>query len=464
MKKISTKLWLLMLALIAVMLGLLWLFQIEMLDKYYVVSQSNRIIKEGTDFAELLLDGASEAQLEDKAEQMYLKYNVSIEAYRLDGTGLFRSQYAPRMMGMNFDRKNIFEEALSGEKTVKRIYHNRFMNQMLMAGIPLREGIHITGAVLLNAPLAAVEETASILKQQLGMITIILIMVSLVLSYFFSKIFTDPIININKAARQMAEGNLSIKLEVKTLDELGMLSDTINDLSRQLQKIERLREELIANVSHEFRTPLSLIKGYAETIKDVSGNNPEKREKQLNIILEETDRLKEMVDDILNLAQIQSQYFQLDKAAFDIGGTVRTVMERFHYLQDERGVNFIADIPGTVLNVLGDESRIEQVLYNLVHNGFSHTESGGTLSISALEHGNTIKLVVADSGEGIPEKDLPHIWDRFYKGTGQSSSGNGGTGLGLAIVRSILEAHESAYGVESKAGSGTSFWFTLCKA
>lgn len=464
MRKISTKLWLLMLALIAVTLALLWVFQIEMLDKYYISNQSNRIIKEGSALAEMLLDGATEEQLRDKGEQLYLKYNVYIEVYLANGKNVFRSEYMPRMMGMNFDRQNIFSEALNGKKTVKRIYHNRFMNQMLQAGIPVDDGSAVIGVVLLNAPLAAVEETASILKQQLGVITGILIIVSLILSYCFSRAFTKPIININNAARQMAEGNLSVKVAVKSQDELGMLSDTINDLSKQLQKIERLREELIANVSHEFRTPLSLIKGYAETIKDVTGNNPEKRDRQLDIILEEADRLKNMIDDILNLSQIQSQYFKLDRTVFDMTGTVRTVINRFHYLQEKTGIHIQADGADRSIHVYGDESRVEQVLYNLINNGLNHTGPGGSLHIHITENDNNITLEVVDSGEGIPENDLPHIWDRFYKGSGEPGRENRGTGLGLAIVKSILDAHGSTYGVESKQGMGTRFWFTLDKA
>jgi signal transduction histidine kinase len=257
----------------------------------------------------------------------------------------------------------------------------------------------------------------------------------------------------------MAGGNLSIKVDVESEDELGMLSDTINNLSVQLQKIEQLRKELIANVSHEFRTPLSLIKGYAETIRDITGEVPEKRNRQLGIILEETDRLKSMVDDTLNLSQMQSEYFKLEVKPFNVAATVRNIANRFSYIFEARGIGLELHAEKDNIVVTGDEARIEQVLYNFVNNACNHTTKDGHIRIGVTENANNVKIEVSDNGEGISEEEMPYIWDRFYK----ASKDSRGTGLGLAIAKRILEAHQSSFGVESELNKGACFWFELKK-
>lgn len=461
MKKISARLWIQMLLLIGITLALLWVFQVEMLDRYYIYSQTNNIKKQGSEIVDLLNQGTSIRELEGQIEEFNLRYNSNVEIYSANGKRLYGYDFGPRMMGMAMDKQQIFGEVMEGNTVVRQVQHNRFNTNILFVGLPVGKPGEITGVFMVSAALASVKEATSIIKEQLMIVTAILVFISLFLTYFFSRAFTKPILLINEAADKMAKGNLSVKVEVNSRDELGMLADTINNLSVQLQKIEQLRKELIANVSHEFRTPLSLIKGYAETIRDVSGGIAEKRNKQLEIILEETDRLKNMVDDTLNLSQMQSQNFELNQGSFDIVSTIKNVMNRFLYIQEKSGVKLEMEVDGEVLVVNGDESRIEQVLYNLVNNAFNHTQRGGLVAVRAAHDGKTVKVEVEDNGEGIPEKDLPFIWDRFYKVSGKEGEESKGTGLGLAIAKSILEAHGSRYGVESKLGEGTKFWFTL---
>lgn len=460
MKKISVRLWVRMLLLIGITLGLLWIFQVIMLERYYLYSHTGKIKQEGVALAKVFYEGMSELQLEEAAEEFNMKYNAGIEIFSMDGERVFVYSIMPMMMGRSMYRQEVFMEAAEGKAVAGQVKHNRFNSNILLVGIPIGEMPEVKGVMIITAPLAAIKETKEIIKEQLIIITFILVMISLLISYYFSKVFTKPILKINEAAAKMAEGNLSVKVDVESSDELGMLSDTINNLSVQLQKIEKLRKDLIANVSHEFRTPLSLIKGYAETIRDVTGDMKEKRNNQLNVILEETDRLKILVDDTLNLSQIQSESFQPDMIPFDISETVNSIMGRFAHMSEEKGITL--DIQGdkgsTV--VLGDESRIEQVLYNFVNNAFDHTSYGGWIRIAVLVSENNIKVEVSDNGQGIPPEELPYIWDRFYK----ASKNGKGKGLGLSIAKEILEAHAGSYGVESKRSEGTTFWFTLMKA
>lgn len=460
MRKISVRLWIQMLLLIGVTLVLLWFFQVVMLEKYYLYSQTGSIKQQGLAIAKDFEEGASNSQLERSAEELNLKFNAGVEIYSLSGERAFGYGSTPMMMGRAIDKQEVFTATARGDMTVRQVKHNRLNTNILLVGIPIGQQAEVRGVLIISAPLASIKEAEAIIKEQLMIVTVILILISLVLTYFFSRAFTRPILKINEAAAKMAGGNLSIRLDVESKDELGMLSDTINNLSIQLQKIEQLRKELIANVSHEFRTPLSLIKGYAETIRDVTGDIPEKRNRQLDIILEEADRLKNMVNDTLNLSQMQSEYFRLDVRDFDIANAVRNIRNKFSYILEEKGLKLELKENIRSAFVTGDEPRIEQVLYNFVNNACNHTSKGGVIRIELMENANNVKIEVADNGKGISREEIPYIWDRFYKTSAESK----GTGLGLAIAKKILEAHGSSYGVESELGKGSKFWFTLDKA
>jgi signal transduction histidine kinase len=260
----------------------------------------------------------------------------------------------------------------------------------------------------------------------------------------------------------MASGDFSVRIKSKGKDEIGKLADTINYLGQHLSKIEQLRKDLIANVSHELRTPLSIIRGYAETIRDVTGNVPEKREKQLGIIIEETERLSSIVDDILNLSQLQAGYSNLNKISFPVMGALDAVVKRYDVLSEKTGVQIVLQGSSNAL-VKADEARIKQVLYNLINNAFNHTPKGGTITVKVIDSMEIIRVEVSDTGSGIPEEDLPHIWERYYKAEKTTSNRDLGTGLGLAIVKSVLDAHGAVYGVKSKTGVGTTFWLELKK-
>jgi signal transduction histidine kinase len=215
------------------------------------------------------------------------------------GMGIGMSMGGKGNMGMNIPRTEIVQNALSGKTTSTTVTNPRFGNEVMFIGIPVYNADNISSVLIINFSLTPVEDTVSILKRQLIIITGILLAASLLLSFIMSRRFTKPILEIKKVSENMAQGDFASRINIKRRDEIGELAQTINNMGQQLSQIEQLRKDLIANVSHELRTPLSLIQGYAETIRDVSGNTPEKREKQLGIFIEETQRLSRFVDDIL---------------------------------------------------------------------------------------------------------------------------------------------------------------------
>lgn len=461
MKSISFKLWGLMLALVFTALILIWFFQIVFLESFYFNMHEKKLLNEGNYIVNMILENQTENKIMTKIEELLLKYNARIDIYTPAGIIIYSSENAPQIM--DIDKTAILIELGKGNTVVNNFKDTRFGSNILIIGLPAVQNNKLKAALIMSVPLASVKETVATLKEQLLIISIILICLSAILSYWFSRFFTKPILEINKAAKTMAEGNLSIKVAVNTRDELGMLSSTINHLSSQLQKIEQLRKELIANVSHEFRTPLSLIKGYAETIRDVKGLSAEKKDKQLNIIIEESDKLNSMINDILDLSQIQSNYYILELSDFRIGETIETVKNRLQYLIEERGLYVKADFDPEIL-IYGDERRIEQVLFNLINNAINHSKAGDIIELRVVDHDNVAVVEVIDQGEGIASQDIPYIWDRFYKVHNKLSNEHKGSGLGLAIVKSILEAHKSNFGVESEIGKGSKFWFEVKKS
>ncbi|AZV58688.1 ATP-binding protein [Clostridium sp. AWRP] len=465
MKSIGLKLWAGMMMLVMTVLILLWFFQIVFLGSFYSSIRISDVKQEGASIIRLLADG-NKNEFKNRADAFAFKNNISIELIDLQGNILYMSgvtgSSGQMPMMRNSARIEAFQQIKSGKEVTIPLSHPRFGNKFMLIGIPYKVNGQLAGAFFINMPMAPVEDTVSILKRQLMYISVILLAAAIIISFIISKTFTKPILEIKKVSEKMASGDFSDRIKSKSKDEIGRLAETINFMGQELSKIDQLRKDLIANVSHELRTPLSLIRGYAETIKDVSGNFPEKRNKQLQIIIEESERLGGIVDDILNLSQLQAGYLSLNKKCFLINRTIKDVTKRYDIIAEKTGVKIETQYDNNMM-VLADEPRIEQVLHNLINNAINHTQEGGLIIVKALDVKDFIRIEISDTGHGIPEEDINHIWDRYYKAEKTSGRKMVGTGLGLAIVKSILEAHQEQYGVYSKLGVGTTFWFELKK-
>ena len=464
MKSIAFKLWSGMIALVVVMLVMLWLFQIIFLEKFYTQIKISEVKSKGYSILnQLNLEEGKD--LQSTFETFANETNSNVEFLDSKGETLYSvgsnggNSQLPMMM-MNNSRTEAINDIIEGKEVTLSLIHPKFHNTFILIALPLKVQSEFKGGMIISLPLAPVNDTASILKVQLFYITLILLFTAIIFAYFLSRSFTKPILEITKVSEEMASGNFSVKVKSKGRDEIGRLASTINYMGEELSKIEQLRKDLIANVSHELRTPLSLIRGYAETIRDVTGNVVEKRDKQLNIIIEESERLSSIVDDILNLSQIQAGYVNLNKTQFKISGLLERIIVKFQILSEKTGVDIVLENHVEVL-VQADEIRIEQVMYNLVNNAFNHTGRSGHIKIRAIENGKNLKIEVVDTGIGISEEDLKHIWDRFYKTDKVEGIKSTGTGLGLTIVKTILESHGFKYGVESKRGTGTMVWFEI---
>lgn len=463
MKSIAMKLWMGMMALVAVIMVLLWLFQIVFLNNFYTRMRIDEVKNIGADIIKEIGDMKV---FENKLDELAYKNNMTAELLNTEADIVYSTgnigMTGQMPMMRNAARTKAYEKVLQGETVLLPISHPRFNIEYMLIGQPVVVSGELQGALVITLPLAPVEETVKILKKQLSYISIILLIATLLLSYLLSKSFTKPILVINNASMKMASGNLDVRIKTRRKDEIGRLAKTINDMGIELSKIDQLRKDLIANVSHELRTPLSLIKGYAETIRDISGNNIEKREKQVGIIIEEADRLTNIVEDMLNLSQMQAGYMPVRIGSFNLNEILNSVIKRYEILSERNGIQIQSTNTRDVL-VAGDAAKIEQVLYNLFNNAFNHSFPGGKINVEMLETGNRIRVHITDEGEGIRPEDIPYIWERFHKADKTGRMKTAGTGLGLAIVKNILNAHQSQFGVESQLGKGSVFWFELKK-
>jgi signal transduction histidine kinase len=267
-----------------------------------------------------------------------------------------------------------------------------------------------------------------------------------------------PLHGLTAAAEGIARGDLSQRVPVASKDEVGELAETFNRMATALERAEELRRNMTADVAHELRTPLSVIRGRLEGVLD--GVYPATSE-HLQPILEATELLTYLVEDLRLLAQAEAGQLSLKKRAVDVGDLLRDVQVNFEPQATDKGVTLELGLPPDLPAVLADWHRIVQVLSNLLVNALRHTPEGGRVTLSARSEPGAVKLTVADTGAGIPTDDLPYIFDRFWRGEKSRARAEGGSGLGLAIARQLVELHGGTMGVKSAPGKGAEFWFTL---
>ncbi|MDO4940775.1 MAG: HAMP domain-containing sensor histidine kinase [Erysipelotrichaceae bacterium] len=315
--------------------------------------------------------------------------------------------------------------------------------------------------LLINTPLEPIESYVSFILNQYLYVAIIAVIIALVLAFFLSRRISKPIVDMKQEANKLAQGNYDASFKTNSYSEINELASTLDDATDKLSKINDLRKDLLANVSHDIKTPLTMIKAYAEMIKDISGDDPVKRNEHLDVIIKETDYLNKLVTDMSELSKLQSGSIVLTKANFDLKQCVLDVVELLSKLIEEKNITLNSDLVDVV--IYADEIKMSQVVYNFISNAIKHSDDNGLIEIKMLDDENKIRLEVRDYGEGIKEDALPYIWDRYYKVDKNFNRNVNSTGLGLAIAKAILEAHNARYGVESKYGEGSMFFFELDK-
>lgn len=314
--------------------------------------------------------------------------------------------------------------------------------------------------IFLNSSLLPIDSTISILQQQFIYVTIIVFLLFSIVSLIISSRLSKPIINMKKEAIKLAHGNYEVKFEKGEFTEFTELAETLNYTSKELKKMDELRKDLIANVSHDIKTPLTMIKAYAEMIKDISGDNKKKREQHLDVILDEVNHLDHLVQDMTQLSQLQSNVVNLQTRNFNVVDLVNESIRLLDGLIKSNKIQIQIFSPSEVI-VIGDPLKIKQVLINFINNAIKFIGKDKQLIIQVLCEEESVKIEVIDHGIGISSSDLPYIWDRYFKIDKHHHRNVAGTGLGLSIAAAILKSHGCNFGVTSELDKGSVFWFEL---
>ena len=292
-------------------------------------------------------------------------------------------------------------------------------------------------------------------------IAAIVIFIALIVAMFLARRISLPIVKMKDEANKLAQGDYNAKFETNSFSEINDLASTLDDATDKLSKVNELRKDLVANVSHDIKTPLTMIKAYAEMIKDISGDDPKKRNEHLDVILQETEYLNKLVTDMSELSKLQSGVIEINRDNFDLKECVNKVVLLLSQAISEKNIKLILDLDDCF--VYADEIKLSQVIYNFLSNALKYSDADSKITVRIRDSEDKVRLEVIDNGNGISEEALPYIWDRYYKVDKNFNRSVNSTGLGLAIAKAILEAHKAHYGVESKLGEGSTFWFELDK-
>ncbi len=345
------------------------------------------------------------------------------------------------------------------EEKKEEVFRQNIGNDMAESVIYVRI-IDVDGAeevIMINSVLTPVDATVYTLKVQLRFISAIMIVIAFILAATLSNNISRSIIRINEGAKKLADGDYSVKFNSRDYMEVAELSDTLNYTATELGKTDSFQKELIANVSHDLRTPLTMIKGYAEVMRDIPGENtPE----NVQVIIDETERLTSLVNDMLDISKLKAGTLTIQPEEYNITESIRHVLERYNKLREVEGytIDFVYD---DEVIVYADEQKMYQVLYNLVNNAINYTGEDKKVTVIQKVLGDTLRIEVKDTGEGVKQEDIPYVWDRYYKDKTAHKRAISGTGLGLSIVKNVLELHGAKYGVSSIQGQGATFWFEI---
>ena len=337
-----------------------------------------------------------------------------------------------------------------------KIINPKFENMTLLYGVKLNSNNY----VFLNTSLEPIETTVDILKSQLIIVTFIVIILAIVIAYFISKSLSKPITKLTKSAKDLSNGNYNVDFNVESdileIKELGESLDYAKDV---MKKTDELRRDLLSNVSHDLKTPLTMIKAYAEMERDFDSNK-EKRENNMNIVIEEVDRLNGLVNDILNLSKLESNMEELKIEKIDLTNLINTILNRFEIFSYTKNYEFIFNYKEELI-INADKQKLEQVIYNLISNAINYTGSDNKVYIDVIPDKKRVRVEIRDTGKGIKPDEIDKVWDKYYKSEKKYKRNTIGTGIGLSIVKNIFILHGFKYGIISKVNKGTTFWFEI---
>ena len=437
-----------------VIILLLWVCQIKILDIYYEkeqVDNMNNIVKSlnSTDSSNLT------STLQDIAYEndvcIVLSDDISVVgAYNINMNGCILKNNNSKVRELMYNFVN-FDETFKSYKFINEDKHI----SALLYGIKLDNK-----TAFIYSNLEDISDFTILIKQQLMYVCIIGIFIAIIISIFLSSKITEPITKITKKAKKLGSGDTEVTFEESGIKEIDELSEALTQAQMEMVKTDELRRDLMANVSHDLKTPLTMIKAYAEMIRDISYKDHDKMNEHLGIIVDETDRLTVLVNDILDLSRMQSNADTLSIETFDLADDIKTIVNRYQIIKETEKYILTVEMPES-FKIKADKKKINQVIYNLINNAINYTGEDKTVTVRVTKHKKYYLVEIIDTGKGIKESEIPYIWNKYYKNDKNHQRNVVSTGLGLSIVKEILELHGYEYGVKSVLKKGSTFYFKI---
>lgn len=488
---IKWKIFIYMLGFTAVLLGLLWLFQTVYLDEFYKKIKTDELEDACESVIEVIDDENNSTVETTKAiEAIGASFDICIRVVNTYGTDIYATEQNMQCNVHKLRRDQLLgliaEAKLNGGSYRARLEnkkHDFFMTddkgvtnmenilgkdkyenmpkmsdaESIIAVDVVKDATGRELVIMINTIITPVDATVHTLRIQLIYISIIMVILSLVIAIVISLKISKPIIKMNDSAKKLGKGEYDVHFEGDGYKEIAQLSETLNQAAVELSKAEGLQRELIANVSHDLRTPLTMITAYSEVMRDLPGENtPE----NVQVIIDEAKRLTTLVNDLLDVSKLQAGVMELNAKQYDLTESIESVLTRYSKFLEQNG--FIVDFEyDRHIVVEADEDKMYQVIYNLVNNAINYTGDDKKIIVRQRVNGSIARIEVIDSGEGIAKEELANVWERYYKVDKNHKRAVMGTGLGLSIVKNVLKLHRLQFGVESEVGKGTCFWFEI---
>ena len=435
-----------------VIILLLWICQISIFDIYYEKAQIDKMV----DIINSLKD-VNDEEKDYVLQEIAYRNEVCIGV--LEDANIVAT-YNSNLNGCALGTKKVQVLMNSFINSSENVKAYRFRNEDKEVSAILY-GIHDSnGYTFIYSNLEDISDFTLIIKKQIMYIFIISIFVAVIFSVFLSSKITYPITNITKKAKKLGSGDFDVRYDESGIKEIDELSETLSEAQKELVKTDELRRDLMANVSHDLKTPLTMIKAYAEMIRDISYKNPEKMNEHLAIIVDETDRLTVLVNDILDLSKMQSNADTLNIQKYDLTKEIKNIVKKYQIIKETEQYDIKVNMPDEVI-IKADKKKINQVVYNLVNNAINYTGEDKTVTVNVTKHKKYYLVEIIDTGKGIKESEIKYIWNKYYKNDKNHQRNVISTGLGLSIVKQILELHGYEYGVNSILKKGTTFYFKI---
>ena len=467
-----------MIALIVIMLAIIWAFQGFFMDAVFKITKESDVKRSSN----LIAENINNSEVSTLIEKVCVEYDVCASVINWDtGVPIYDNHFLNdcilhKISDYDSLLKDWYDNASAneGEYTVVLSRDNfrdfNYDSSAYSGDVPEHEESEscvfsvrtIRDAeseymIIINASLEPMHATTRAIRIILLFVSLVFCVVSVIISYILSKRLSSPIEKITKSAKELQGGDYKVRFEEEGPIEITELAKTLNTTIVELDNADKLQKELIANISHDLRTPLTMISGYSEFMRDFPSEvSPE----NMQVIIDETARLNSLVNDLLDVSKLQSGTQTINMKKISLTQTILDTVKRYEKLTSHDNYKITFDYEREVF-VQADETRLLQVIYNLVNNAINYTGDDKQIFIRQDVLDNLVRISIIDTGEGISEENLPLVWDRYYKIDKVHKRAVLGTGLGLSIVKNILLLHHSRFGVSSELGKGSTFWFEL---